>query len=69
MTHDREYGVNQFLFNSQTSQRIIKMDIDRVEENSAGGPVPRRTLVPIDDDHPFDLDGYISNYSGECHHN
>jgi hypothetical protein len=39
------------------------MDIDRVEEHSVSSP--RRVLVAVDDAHPFDLDSYIANYSGE----
>ena len=41
------------------------MDIDRVEDNTAGVSVQTRVLVPVDDNHPFDLESYISNYSGE----
>jgi hypothetical protein len=43
------------------------MDIDQIEEAQAAAPLqPRRTFtVPVDDAHPFDLEGYISNYSGE----
>ena len=44
------------------------MDVDRIEEAQQGPSKPsniRRTLVvPVDDAHPFDLESYISNYSG-----
>ncbi len=44
------------------------MEIDRAEEGSAAGNIatsPRRIIAPVDDEHPFDLDSYISNYSGK----
>lgn len=43
------------------------MDIDQIEEAQAAAPIQtRRTfVVPVDDAHPFDLESYISNYSGE----
>lgn len=42
------------------------MDIDRLEEaqEASHKNYSRRPAVPVDDAHPFDLDGYISNYSG-----
>ncbi|KAF8153316.1 26S proteasome subunit RPN7-domain-containing protein [Crassisporium funariophilum] len=44
------------------------MDIDRIEEAQQGSsstPPTRRTIVvPVDDAHPFDLESYISNYTG-----
>ena len=44
------------------------MDIDIVEESQQGGSgqSPRRPIiVPVDDAHPFDLEGYIANYTGK----
>ncbi len=42
------------------------MDIDAPEENAqASTSQPKRSFtVPVDDAHPFDLESYISNYSG-----
>ncbi|KAF9531186.1 26S proteasome subunit RPN7-domain-containing protein [Crepidotus variabilis] len=43
------------------------MDIDRVEDNLPGSSsfaAPKRIIAPVDEAHPFDLDSYISNYSG-----
>ncbi|KAH6877424.1 G protein pathway suppressor 1 [Coprinopsis sp. MPI-PUGE-AT-0042] len=46
------------------------MDIDIVDEpatyqgNSSNQPTRRPILAPVDDAHPFDLEGYISNYTG-----
>ncbi|KDR76888.1 hypothetical protein GALMADRAFT_245996 [Galerina marginata CBS 339.88] len=42
------------------------MDIDRIEESQSQQATTssRRIVLPVDDAHPFDLDGYISNYSG-----
>jgi COP9 signalosome complex subunit 1 len=42
------------------------MDIDRLEEaqEASHKNYPRRLVIPVDDAHPFDLEGYISNYSG-----
>ncbi|KAF9484272.1 G protein pathway suppressor 1 [Pholiota conissans] len=42
------------------------MEIDQIEEAQAAAPqTTRRALVvPVDDAHPFDLESYISNYSG-----
>ncbi|KAK0460584.1 26S proteasome subunit RPN7-domain-containing protein [Desarmillaria tabescens] len=42
------------------------MDIDVPEENTqASTSQPKRSFtVPVDDAHPFDLESYISNYSG-----
>ncbi|KAK0447207.1 26S proteasome subunit RPN7-domain-containing protein [Armillaria borealis] len=42
------------------------MDIDAPEENTqASTSQPKRSFtVPVDDVHPFDLESYISNYSG-----
>ena len=42
------------------------MDVDQVEEpqtQEASAP-QKRMALPVDDAHPFDLEGYISNYSG-----
>ncbi|EDR00057.1 uncharacterized protein LACBIDRAFT_192125 [Laccaria bicolor S238N-H82] len=42
------------------------MDIDIIEESQQGGSgqSPRRPIiVPVDDAHPFDLEGYIANYT------
>ena len=44
------------------------MEVDRAEEGPVAGNIatsPRHIIAPVDDEHPFDLDGYISNYSGE----
>jgi COP9 signalosome complex subunit 1 len=43
----------------------MDMDFDEPEV----GRIERRTgkqplLIPVDDAHPFDLDAYISNYTG-----
>lgn len=43
------------------------MEIDYIEnEVSLSQPpaVQRRRIRPVDDAHPFDLDAYISGYSG-----
>ncbi|KAG7445325.1 G protein pathway suppressor 1 [Guyanagaster necrorhizus] len=42
------------------------MDVDAPEENTqASTSQPKRSFtVPVDDAHPFDLESYISNYSG-----
>jgi COP9 signalosome complex subunit 1 len=48
------------------------MDIDAVDSlpgyngytQSNGKPF----TAPVDDAHPFDLDSYISGYSGQSHH-
>ena len=43
------------------------MDIDRVEEthgSSSTQPARRQIVLPVDDAHPFDLESYISNYTG-----
>ncbi|KAF9006986.1 G protein pathway suppressor 1 [Cyathus striatus] len=44
------------------------MDIDIIEETQGMGSTPsppkKPLLVPVDDAHPFDLEGYIANYSG-----
>ena len=44
------------------------MDIDIIEEAQAAGVSPQSVRKPIialvDDAHPFDLEGYISNYTG-----
>ncbi|KAJ3504550.1 hypothetical protein NMY22_g17884 [Coprinellus aureogranulatus] len=44
------------------------MDIDIIEEAQAtGGPSQsfrKPITAPVDDAHPFDLEGYISNYTG-----
>ncbi|KAK0484432.1 26S proteasome subunit RPN7-domain-containing protein [Armillaria novae-zelandiae] len=42
------------------------MDVDAPEETTqASTSQPKRSFtVPVDDAHPFDLEGYISNYSG-----
>jgi len=44
------------------------MEIDRIEEASASGanfvPAQKRIVALVDAAHPFDLEGYISNYSG-----
>jgi hypothetical protein len=39
------------------------MDIDIVEAKPSFSS-SRRSFVPVDDAHPFDLDSYISNYEG-----
>jgi COP9 signalosome complex subunit 1 len=43
------------------------MDVDEdTVQQSTSSQLPSRTriIVPVDDAHPFDLEGYISNYSG-----
>lgn len=44
------------------------MDVDAPEELLLTSTIPksgrRNTTVPVDDAHPFDLEGYIANYSG-----
>ena len=47
------------------------MEVDQVEqqdeyepENGQKSTTTRPTVVVIDDSHPFDLDAYISSYSG-----
>lgn len=44
------------------------MDVDITEDNaqsSSSQPSSRRHIIaPVDDAHPFDLEGYISNYTG-----
>lgn len=44
------------------------MDIDTIEEAQASGATASTTkkpiVAPVDDAHPFDLEGYISNYTG-----
>jgi COP9 signalosome complex subunit 1 len=43
------------------------MDIDHVEETQtqqATTSSRRMMVLPVDDTHPFDLEGYVSNYSG-----
>ncbi len=44
------------------------MDVDAPEELLLPSTAPksgrRSTTVPVDDAHPFDLEGYIANYSG-----
>jgi len=44
------------------------MDVDRVDEPGPSTSNPnvaqKRLTVPVDDAHPFDLESYISNYSG-----
>lgn len=44
------------------------MDIDIIEEaQAAGQPTQafrKHIVAPVDDAHPFDLEGYISNYTG-----
>ncbi|KAF4579650.1 hypothetical protein EYR40_000174 [Pleurotus pulmonarius] len=44
------------------------MDVDAPEELLLPSTAPksgrRSTTVPVDDTHPFDLEGYIANYSG-----
>ncbi|KAK7042489.1 PCI domain-containing protein [Favolaschia claudopus] len=43
------------------------MDVDIPEEQTAQSSthhVRKHNIIPVDDQHPFDLDGYISNYSG-----
>jgi hypothetical protein len=43
------------------------MDVDIPEENgqSSSQYIRRPHFVPVDDAHPFELDGYISNYTGK----
>ena len=51
------------------------MDVDFDDDQytfSLGGysraPTNRRaTVLPIDEKHPFDLEGYLSSYTGTCH--
>ena len=47
------------------------MDIDRVEEAQNGSsstpPTKRQIVLPVDDAHPFDLESYSSNYTGQFH--
>ena len=43
------------------------MDIDGSDDvllSSGSQPTVKRITVPVDDAHPFDLDSYISNYTG-----
>jgi COP9 signalosome complex subunit 1 len=44
------------------------MDIDIIEEAQATGLASQSyrkpVIAPVDDGHPFDLEGYISNYTG-----
>lgn len=44
------------------------MDIDIIEEAQATGLASQSyrkpVIAPVDDAHPFDLEGYISNYTG-----
>ena len=41
------------------------MDIDRVEDGSSSTqPTRKQIVLPVDDAHPFDLESYISNYTG-----
>ena len=45
------------------------MDVDEdITQQSTNSQLPGRTriIAPVDDAHPFDLEGYISNYSGSC---
>ena len=46
------------------------MDIDIDEDQYptyARAPLGRRaTVLPIDEKHPFDLEGYLSSYTGTC---
>jgi hypothetical protein len=51
---------------------VAVMDIDIVDEpatyqnNTSSSQSTRRPIIaPVDDAHPFDLEGYISNYTGE----
>ena len=51
-----------------TTTKHAIMDIDVIEESQQGnsGQSPRRPIiVPVDDAHPFDLEGYIANYTGK----
>ena len=51
---------------SHPSRLIGYMDIDYEEgtqtQNTNAGK--KRIIAPVDDAHPFDLDGYIANYTG-----
>jgi COP9 signalosome complex subunit 1 len=44
------------------------MDVDEdttIQQSTSSQPQPRtRIIAPVDDAHPFDLEGYISNYTG-----
>jgi len=42
------------------------MEIDFIENEIVSQPpaIHRRRIRPVDDAHPFDLDAYISGYSG-----
>ncbi|TFK32720.1 26S proteasome subunit RPN7-domain-containing protein [Crucibulum laeve] len=43
----------------------MEIDTDDIQQSSSSTRQAGRPLtVPVDDDHPFDLDSYISNYSG-----
>lgn len=48
----------------------MDIEIDEIEQlgyagsSSAKPTTGKPTIVPVDDAHPFDLDAYISGYSG-----
>lgn len=37
---------------------------DEMQQIADSLPTARHLIVPVDDAHPFDLDSYIANYSG-----
>lgn len=41
------------------------MDIDVDEREHTSSRMASRKFVPVDDNHPFDLDAYISSYTGK----
>lgn len=52
----------------------MDIEIDDFDQAAYGGTgsIPksaekRPAIMPVDDAHPFDLDAYISGYSGPCH--
>lgn len=62
---------SSFLHNDQwhltAASTLLVMDIDEPEVQIVGSSKARRlNAVPVDEIHPFDLENYISSYSGPC---
>ena len=53
---------------SAWAEPVVEMDIDvpeEIQQSSSSYPSSRHIVAPVDDAHPFELDGYISNYTGK----
>jgi COP9 signalosome complex subunit 1 len=49
---------------------LTVMDVDLTDEQVAAAAQQQSKkpiIVPVDDAHPFDLEGYISGYTGTCY--